>query len=157
MREKATTNNPATVDKRLVEDLKEFLYLCRKMTHGDHNQILKARASKANQAFLVINPTWRFPGLRIHTKISFFLCRSKRRKTTVQSNEIWRFSTVHSQDGLGKHRTRLSTMMKTLQARRWPRVGHVCCMPTHSYNGHLGQRETQDDQERRGRKPWRAT
>ncbi|GFR82340.1 retrovirus-related Pol polyprotein from type-2 retrotransposable element R2DM [Elysia marginata] len=73
LRTNTTNMNPITLEEKPQEEVQEFIYLGSKITaDGVCIGEIKARISKASQAFALLRPIWKTPNISTHTKIRIF-------------------------------------------------------------------------------------
>lgn len=69
-----TNSNPVLIDSKTIEDVEGFTYLGSKVTTTGDCKEIDTMINKANQAFAMLKPIWRFTTLNILTKIRIFNC-----------------------------------------------------------------------------------
>ena len=73
MRMNHRSDVPITLHAKIVEEVKEFTYLGSKnTTDGDSESEIKARLSKAGQAFASLKNIWKSKKISLKTKLRFF-------------------------------------------------------------------------------------
>ncbi|GFS00152.1 hypothetical protein ElyMa_002808900 [Elysia marginata] len=154
LRTNTTNTNAITLEEKPLEEVQEFIYLGSKITaDGDCIGEIKARISKAYQAFVLLRPIWKTPNISTHTKIRIF--RSNVLSVLLYGAECWKMTKsleqrlevfqnkclrrilkifwphfISNEDLRG--RTGLEPLDTIIKERRWRWSGHVCRRPQES-------------------------
>ena len=180
LRKNTRVNDPVMIDGKHLEDVEDFTYLGTKVTTtSDCIQEINTRISKANQAFVMLNPVWRTTNPGVHNKIKIFssnvlsvlLYGAECWKTTVTIQrklevfqtkclrhilKIYWPNTMSSEEL--RNRTGMDNLAENIQTWRWRWLGNVCHMPSNSITG-TALRWTPQGERKRGRPrvTWRRT
>ncbi|KAL9983368.1 hypothetical protein ACROYT_G005527 [Oculina patagonica] len=150
MRMNHPSDAPITLHGKIVEEVNEFTYLGSKMTtDGDSEPEIKARLSKAGQAFASLKNIWKSKKITLKTKLRFF--KSNVLTTLLYGCESWKATKAicHKLDTFQnrclrrilnifwpniisnaelRRATSTNNISSEVKKRRWRWIGHVLRM-----------------------------
>ena len=152
LRMNATSSERIQLHGADIEEVEEFSYLGSKMTtSGSCDAEVKARLSKASQAFGMLKSTWKSGRISLKTKLRLF--ESNVVSTLLYGSESWKMTktierklevfqrrclrrilmvfwpnTISNEDLYA--RTSSSPITPQIRRRRWRWIGHVLRLPT---------------------------